>query len=57
MSEVDSFDVIVSVYQIDVGEKNVIGLSINAIDLLKCAAFKTFKLVNPDDKMYVLAYR
>ena len=53
MSEVDSFDVFVSIYQIDVGEKNIA----IAIDLLKSAAFKTFKLVNPDEKMYVLDYR
>ena len=57
MGEVDSVDAHVSVYRIDVrGKKWYWPHYINTIDLLKSAAFKVFKLVNPDDKIDFLAF-
>ena len=52
MGGVDSLDAHVSVYRIDVrGKKWYWPHYINTIDVLKSAAFKVFKLVNPYDKM------
>ena len=57
MGGVDSLDAHVSVYRIDVrGKKWHWPHYINTIDVLKSAAFKVFKLVNPDDKMDFLAF-
>ena len=57
MGGVDSLDDHVSVYRIDVrGKKWYWPHYINTIDVLKSAAFKVFKLVNPDDKMGFLAF-
>ena len=57
MGGVDSLDAHVSVYRIDVrGKKWYWPHYINTIDVLKSAAFKVFKLVNPDDKMDFLAF-
>ena len=57
MGGVDSLDALVSVYQIDVrGKKWYWPHYINTTDVLKSAAFKVFKLVNPNDKMDFLAF-
>ena len=57
MGGVDSLDAHVSVYRIDVrGKKWYWPHYINMIDVLKSAAFKVFKLVNPDAKMDFLAF-
>ena len=57
MGGVDSLDAHVSVYRTDVREKKWYWPHyINTIDVLKSAAFKVFKLVNPDDKMDFLAF-
>ena len=57
MGGVDSLDAHVSVYRIDVrGKKWHWPHYINTIDVLKSAAFKVFKLVNPDDKIDFLAF-
>ena len=57
MGGVDSLDAHVIVCWIDVrGKKWYWPHYINTIDVLKSAAFKVFKLVNPDDKMDFLAF-
>ena len=57
MGGVDSLDAHVSVYRIDVRGKKWYWLHyINTIDVLKSAAFKVFKLVNPYDKIDFLAF-
>ena len=57
MVGVDSLDAHVSVYRIDVRWKKWYWPHyINTIDVLKSAAFRVFKLVNPDDKMDFLAF-
>ena len=57
MGGVDCLDAHVSLYRIDMrGKKWYWPHYINTIDLLKRAAFKVFKLVNPDDKMDFLAF-
>ena len=57
MGGVDSLDNQVSVYRIDVrGKKWYWPHYINTIDVLKSAAFKVFKLVNPYDKIDFLAF-
>ena len=57
MGGVDSLDALVSVYRIDVREKKWYWPHyINTIDVLKCAAFKTFKLSNPDVNMDFLGF-
>ena len=51
MSGVDSLDAMVGVHGIDVcGKNSYWPYYINTIDLLKSAAFKVFKLSNPDSK-------
>ena len=51
MGRVDYLDALVSVYQIDVPDKKWYWPHyINAVDVHKSAAFKVFKLVNPDAK-------
>ena len=51
MGRVDYLDALVSVYQIDVPDKKWYWPHyINTVDVHKSAAFKVFKLVNPDAK-------
>ena len=57
MGGVDSLDAHVSIYRIDVrGKKWYWSHYINTIDVVKSAAFKVFKFVNPDDNMDFLAF-
>ena len=57
MGLVDSLDAFISVYQIDVcGKKWNWPHYINNVDVLKVAAFKVFRLVNPDAKMDFLTF-
>ena len=50
-------DALVSIYQIDVrGKKWYWPHYKNTIDVLKSAAFKVFKLVNPNERMDFLAF-
>ena len=57
MAWVDSLDAHVSVYRTDVrGKKRYWPHYTNTIDVLKSAAFKFFKLVNPNDKMDFLSF-
>ena len=54
MGGVDSLDAHASVIQTDVRAKKLYWPHyINTIDVLKSAAFKVFKLVNPDDKGFL----
>ena len=57
MGGVESLNAHVSVYRIHVrGKKWYWPHYINTTDVLKGAAFKVFKLVNPNDKMDFLAF-
>ena len=57
MGGVDSLDSLVSVYRIDIrGKKWYWPHYINTIDVLKSAAFKVFKLSNPEAKMDFLQF-
>ena len=57
MGGVDYLDALVSVYRINVrGKKWYWPHFINTIDVLKSAAFKMFKMVNPDEKMDFLGF-
>lgn len=47
----------VGVYRLDVrGKKWYWSFYINTVDIFKSAAFKSFKLVHPDDQMDLLAF-
>ena len=56
MEGIDSFDTLVSVYQIVKNGTDPWPHCINTADVLKCGAFKVFKLVNPDWEVNFLAF-